>query len=196
MTRRSPARAALAAALAGLLALAAAMVLAAPAQATLYERFNFTFEESFEEDVCGIDARIDTRVRGVIVTRAGKHELDTAFLGHITFRYADTITNLATGASFTLEGRIREGSVSAVHVEGNIFEFTLVHAGTERIVDGDGKVVLRESGSIVSTELFDTLGDSQPGGILLDRIDRLNGPHPLFEQDEDAFCAMVHELIG
>jgi hypothetical protein len=197
MTRRSPARAALAAALAGLLALAAAMVLAAPAQATLFERFNFTFAESFEEDVCGIDVRIDTTVRGVIVARVGKHELDQAFLGHATFRYSDTFTNLATGASFTIEGRVYEGDVRGVHVEGNVFEFTGVNAGTERVVDDDGKVVLRDSGSIVSTELFDTLGDSQPGGILLDEsIDRINGPHPLFEQDEDAFCAMVHELIG
>jgi hypothetical protein len=45
--------------------------------------------------------------------------------------------------------------------------------------------------------LFDTLGDSQPGGVVLaETVDRVSGPHPLFEMDEDAFCDRVHDLIG
>jgi len=197
MTLRSHARAGLAAALVGLLALGAAMAIAPPAQATIYERFNFTFEDSVEEEVCGIDVRIDSTGRGVIVARAGKHELDQAFVGHATFSYSDTFTNLATGESFTIEGRVYDGDVTGVRIEGNVFEFSGLFAGTERVVDGDGTVVLRDSGSITSTQLFDTLGDSQPGGIVLgESIDRVNGPHPLFEMDEDAFCAMVQDLIG
>jgi len=180
------------AALAGLLALAAS----APAQATIFDRVTFSFEDSSEEVLCGLDVRIDSTVRGLIVLREGQHELDQAFLGHANVRYSDTITNLATGESFTSDGRFREGDVKAVHIAGNIFEFTLVLAGTERVVAGDGSVVLRDSGAIRTTYTFDTLGDDEPGGIFLEGSDRLSGPHPLFEQDEEAFCAMVHELIG
>jgi len=180
------------AALAGSLALAAT----SPAQATIYDRFDFSFDESFEDQLCGIDVHVDSSGRGAIVFRAGKHELDTAFLGHENLDVSDTVTNLANGESFTIERTFRDGDVSGVHVEGNIFEFTAVHAGTERVIDGDGTVVLRDSGAIRTTYTFDTLGDSQPGGIFLEGTDRISGPHPLFEQSEDAFCAMVHDLIG
>jgi hypothetical protein len=63
--------------------------------------------------------------------------------------------------------------------------------------DMNGNVVLRESGSIWLTVVFDTLGDSQPGGVpLVESVDRVSGPHPLFEMDDAAFCDMVHALIG
>lgn len=191
MSRRLLAAAALAAAC-GSIALAAA-----PAQATIYERFNFTFEGSVEEDVCGIDARIDTVVRGTNVIRYVNDGLGQAFVGHGTFKASDTFTNLATGESFTIEARIREGDLTGERVEGDVYEFTLTRAGIERVVDGDGDVVLRDSGVFRTTYLFDTLGDGQPGGEFLDELSAsVSGPHPLFEMDEDAFCAMVHELIG
>lgn len=191
MSRRLLAAAALAAAC-GSIALAAA-----PAQATLYERFSFTFEDSVEEDVCGIDVRIDTVGRGSNVIRYVNDGLGQAFVGHGTLKVSDTFTNLATGESFTIEARIREGDLTGEQVEGDVYEFTLTRAGMDRVLDGDGNVVLRDSGVLRVTYLFDTLGDGQPGGEFLDELSlSVSGPHPLFELDEDAFCAMVHELIG
>src|SRR5215216_408649 len=187
MSRRLLAAAALAAAC-GSIALAAA-----PAQATLYERFSFTFEDSVEEDVCGIDARIDTVGRGMNVIRYLNDGLGQAFVGHGNLTVSDTFTNLATGESFTIEARIREGDVTGEQVEGDVYEFTLTRAGIERVVDGDGDVVLRDSGVFRMTYLFDTLGDGRPGGEFLGELSvSVSGPHPLFEMDDDAFCAMVH----
>jgi hypothetical protein len=61
----------------------------------------------------------------------------------------------------------------------------------------DGNVVLREAGAIWFEIVFDTLGDSMPGGEVLDEtVLRVSGPHPLFDMDEAAFCGMVHDLIG
>src|SRR5215211_4673733 len=128
------------AAVAGSLALAAAT----PAHATLYERFSFTFEDSVEEDVCGIDARIDTVGRGMNVIRYVNDGLGQAFVGHGNLTVSDTFTNLATGESFTIEARIREGDLTGEPVEGDVYEFTLTRAGIERVVDGDGDVVLRD----------------------------------------------------
>ena len=61
----------------------------------------------------------------------------------------------------------------------------------------DGDDVLREAGAVWMTIVFDTLGDSMPGGEVLDeRIDRVSGPHPLLEMDEATFCELVHDQIG
>jgi len=179
-----------------LFVLAAVLFVAAPAQATISERFDFSFEESFEEDVCGLDARIDSTGSGSNMIRVGKNDLDQAYFGLNAFQYTETITNLATGAWFTSEGKGNFIDAHAVHVEGNIFEGTLVHAGWDRVVDADGTVLVRDSGVVRSTILFDTLGDSQPGAIVLSWTDDARGPHPLFEMDDDEFCAMVHDLIG
>jgi hypothetical protein len=47
------------------------------------------------------------------------------------------------------------------------------------------------------TILYDTLGDDTPGGVVLEVIAlRISGPHPELDMDEDAFCAVVQELIG
>jgi hypothetical protein len=179
-----------------MLVLAAAMLVASPAQATISERFDFSFEDSVQEDVCGIDARIDSTGSGSVMIRVGKNDLDQAFFGLNALKYSDTFTNVATGESFTIEGKGNFIDARAVHVEESIFEFTTVHAGWDRVVDADGKVVVRDSGLVRSTILFDTLGDSKPGGIVLTWTDDVRGPHPLFQMEEDEFCAMVHDLIG
>ena len=57
--------------------------------------------------------------------------------------------------------------------------------------------MLRDRGAIWWTVVFDTLGDSRPGGeVIAETVDRVSGPHPLFEMDDAAFCSMVHDLIG
>jgi hypothetical protein len=87
--------------------------------------------------------------------------------------------------------------VKATPLGGNVFEFKFRESGMVVVRDMVGKVVLREAGAVWTTIVFDTLGDSMPGGVVLDeRVDRVSGPHPLLEIDEAAFCDTVHELIG
>jgi hypothetical protein len=170
---------------------------AAPAHATLFDRFHFAFTDSVQEDVCGIDARIDTDLRGSVVLRYVNDGRDQAFVGHGTINGSDTFTNLANGESFRIEFRIREGDLTGRHVEGDIYEFTGTTVGVERVVDGDGHLVLRDAGQFRQTYLFDTLGDGMPGGEFVgDPSVSVRGPHPLSEMDDAAFCDMVHDLIG
>ena len=87
--------------------------------------------------------------------------------------------------------------VKATPLGGNVFEFKFRESGTVVVRDMAGNVVLRDAGATWITIVFDTLGDSMPGGEILDEtVDRVSGPHPLFEKDEAAFCDMVHDLIG
>ena len=183
---------------AGTLAVLVVMAGAGPAQATMFERGEFSGQGSSEEDVCGIAARIDSVFSGKFHNRTGKHALDQAFFGHTSFEYTDRITNLATGAFFTVSGKEMFRDVKATPVGGTVFEFTTKQSGVPATVrDMDGTVVLRDRGTVSFTVLFDTLGDSQPGGdILEETVDRVSGPHPFSGMSEDEFCAMVNDLIG
>ena len=186
-------------AIAGTLAVLGVMAGAVPAQATIFDRGTFSFEESVEEDLCGIEVRRDSTGSTKFVTRTGKGKLDQAFFGREVFEFSDTFTNLATGAFFTIDGHGTFRDVKATPVGGTVFEFNVLVSGPINIVrDMKGNVVLRDRGAIWQTFLLDTLGDSQPGGELLaESFDRVSGPHPLFpDMDEAAFCVMVHDLIG
>jgi hypothetical protein len=170
---------------------------AAPAQAAVFDQDRFTFEDSETEDICGLTVRHDFVVSGHFRTRTGKGELDQAFFGQSSERFTDTFTNLANGAWFTVDGRITLMDVRASALGDNIFEFMFRESGISVVRDMDGNVVLRDTGAIWTLEIFDTLGDSQPGGESLEQtVIRVSGPHPGFEQGEDAFCATVHDLIG
>jgi hypothetical protein len=170
---------------------------AAPAQAAVLSKGPFTFEESTTEDICGLEVRYDFAVSGHFRNRTGKGDLDQAFFGQSSAHFADTFTNLANGAWFTVDGRTTEMDVKATPLGDDIFEFTLKESGISVVRDMDGNVVLRDTGAIWTLQVFDTLGDSRPGGNILDEsVLRVSGPHPGFEQDEAAFCATVHDLIG
>jgi hypothetical protein len=170
---------------------------AAPAQATVFDKGNFTFEDSFQEDLCGLAVQHDVAVSGHFRSRTGKGDLDQAFFGQSSERFTDTFTNLANNAFFTIEGRSTIMDVKARPLGGNVFEFEFRESGAVVVRDMDGNVVLRDTGAIWTLQVFDTLGDSTPGGEVLDEsVLRVSGPHPGFEQDEAAFCATVHDLIG
>jgi hypothetical protein len=180
---------------AGALAILVVMAGAVPAQATVFESGHFTFEESVNEDLCGIAVHRDTVASGHFRNRTGKGDLDQAFFGQSSIEFTDTFTNLATDASFSVEGRLTGMDVKATPLGGNVFEFKFRESGIVVVRDIDGVVVARDRGAIWTTIVFDTLGDSMPGGEVLDEtVDRISGPHPLF--DEAAFCATVHDLIG
>src|SRR5262245_57581082 len=80
-----------------------AVAVAVPAQAKLYEhvRVSETFSEEFEE--CGKQLRADVTYSAKSLTRAGKHDLESAFFGHWQVDGVETITNLANGKWYTVE---------------------------------------------------------------------------------------------
>src|SRR5262245_43526918 len=147
--------------------------------------------------MCGIEVRIDSIGRGHFRNRTGKGELDQAFFGHTNLEFTDTFTNVATGASFSIHGRITGMDVKATPLGGNVFEFSGRESGTVVLRDMAGKAVLRDAGAIWTTVVFDTLGDSTPGGEVLDeRVTRTSGQTQLFDLDDAEFCEVVHDLIG
>ena len=107
---------------------------AVPAQATIFERGSFSFEESVEEDLCGIAVRRDSMFNVKFRIRTGKGRVDQAFFGMDRYSYSNTFTNLATGAFFTVEGKAVFTDVKATPLGGNIVEFKVLEAGTPIVI--------------------------------------------------------------
>ena len=50
--------------------------------------------------------RSDVEFSATSITRVGKGKLDTAFFGHFHVDFVETVTNLANGKFFTVEGHV------------------------------------------------------------------------------------------
>jgi hypothetical protein len=176
---------------------AALLAMAVSAQATVIEHEHYTDSGTDEFTECGFDIRVDFTASGNLRTRAGKHDLDTAFFGLDNYEFTAKWTNTANGRFFTVWGNGVLRDVKATHVEGSIFRFTTVDSGRSfNVVDASGRVVLRDRGSVRETYLFDTEGDDVPGGIFLEQLSlRLSGPHPSFVSPEE-FCAAITPLLS
>jgi hypothetical protein len=188
--------------------LAVAAVLAAawavPAQAEIYEhsRESGTFSEEFEE--CGKQLRNDVVFSSKSITRTGKGELATAFFGHFQVDFVDTITNLANGKFYTVEGHSMAKDTKAVPQGGTLFVFDTIEVGQPfTLRDMSGRTVIRERGQLRFTYLFDTGGNDgpdgnpAPGGTSLEDLDvKIAGPHDGFELTEEEWCELQDDLIG
>lgn len=167
---------------------------AAPAGATVVERDRVAFEFADTYEDCGFEVAVEGAVSLKLRIRAGTGDNEGAFFLRRNVAYHETHTNVVTGESLTIEGRFVFNEVRATRVDGDVFEFTAIDAGQPFVVTAaDGEVLLRDRGLVQSTVLFDTGGDDEPGGELLDIGFELRGPHPGFDAD---FCDIVTALIG
>lgn len=174
-------------------ALLTTVLVAAPANAGIYERSKFdnSFSDSITE--CGIAIDYSWTGRGVFTIRtiAGT---DEAYLGSTTVHSVETFTNPDNDKWFTIsaDGITRE--TSGTLVEGNIWSFANKDSGAHFTVrSSEGDVLYRDSGTVRYTTYYDTLGDGQPGAIFIsDQLDDLNGRFT----DVD-FCAdLVEPLLS
>jgi hypothetical protein len=120
------------------------------------------------------------------------------FYAQDNYQYRDVITNPATGEFVIVRGNGIIKEIQPRQMEGSVFTFLTHEAGQPFVVeDMSGRVVLRDRGMITLSYVFDTLGDSAPGGVFLEDpvVVRVSGPHPGFEEAFD-FCALLTSLIG
>jgi hypothetical protein len=184
---------ALAVGVAGTLAVASG-----PAEATIFERFDYAGSDVDEFQLCGIDVQYEAEFAGQVRIREGKGKDDGAFFLQDNYSGTETFTNPENGKFFTISHDGVFQDLTATNVEGSVFEFVTHEVGQPFVVrDMDGNVVLRDRGAITQTYLFDTEGDDVPGGIFLEELDlRISGPHPGFELPPGAECPAVIDLIG
>jgi hypothetical protein len=182
------------------LGVAAFLALAvAPAGATVVERGTFSGSElGVADSICGIDVVRDSTFSGRFRDRVDKASDGQAFLERFNGQFRDVFTNPLNHRSMSIEAKELSNELKATQVAGNVYAFVTIEAGQPFVVrDGDGNVVLRDRGVVRRRVLFDTLGDSTPGGVFVDEeILSVSGPHPGFDQTEAEFCAIVEGLIG
>jgi hypothetical protein len=171
------------------------LLIAPPANAApiLNERYSGT--EPFTE--CGFPG-VSTFSGRAMIKDATPATDGQFFYFQDNFQYRDVITNPATGEFVVVRGNGIFKEVQARQVEGSVFTFLTHEAGQPFVVeDSSGRVVLRDRGMITLSWVFDTLGDSAPGGVFLEDpvVVRVSGPHPGFEEAFD-FCALLTNLIG
>ena len=145
-------------------------------------------------DDCGFDVMGNTTGVDTLYNVRGSD--GQAFLDDNKFSFEEVWSN-ATGGTATASGEGRFRETKARHVDGDIWEFTQVLKGKPLTVrDSDGKVVLAEHGYVVFKVLFDTLGDSQPGGdVIEEKIVKIRGDFPTLDPDFD-FCAFANDVLG
>jgi hypothetical protein len=181
--------------LAALAALAALAIAAAPpAGATLIEKGRFVDEPYGFAYNCGFPVEVTGVATGNFRLRAGSGNDATAFFALDRISFREIHTNPETGEWFALTGHFLSNEFSATRVEGSLFEFRSIKAGSMAVIrDSDGNLVSRNRGVLKRTILFDTGGDDEPGGEFVELIDvRLAGKHP----DFDRLCDVATQLIG
>lgn len=174
-------------------ALAASLVPAA-AEAKLDDsgRFPASFVDTVDD--CGFEGIVHT-FDGVLVyklrTIVDNGDRQWLFQGnsHVT----ETFTNPVNGRWFTLKSNVNHRETDGHHVSGTIWEFSTMGSGASfTVIDANGRVVYRDSGTYRTTFLFDTVGDDQPGGELLsEELTDLNGRFADIDWCDDVFGPLL-----
>lgn len=172
------------------------LLVALPANAAPIVNERYAGTESFTD--CG-GFQVESTFSGRVMIKDATPATDGQFFYlQDNYQYRDVITNPATGKFVVVRGNGIFKEVQARQVEGSVFTFMTHEAGQPFVVeDSSGRVVLRDRGMITLSYVFDTLGDSEPGGEFLEdpAVVRVSGPHPGFEEAFD-FCALLTDLIG
>jgi hypothetical protein len=173
-----------------------ALIVAIPAGAKPLERERFTETDTFVE--CGSYV-VESTFNGFFMVKDATPNTDGQFFPfQLNYDYTDIVTNPDTGEFFTVSGNALVKEIQPSLVEGTIYTYETLESGRPFVVkDKDGNVVLRDRGAIRLSWIFDSLGDSEPGGEGFELLDvvRISGPHLGFEETFD-FCALADELIG
>ena len=170
----------------------AALVLTTPATAHAgkpYEMDRYSFPYSFtNDDFCGITVDVEGEASGVFFVLPVKGSDGQAFFGHDNYEFSEVVSTEDGWIRVEGNGVFREQK--ATHISGTIWEFQWLDAGTFRVYDSEGNLLVRANGVFKASEQFDTLGDSQPGGEPVEGTFEVLAEHgQTFPGSE--FCATV-----
>lgn len=163
----------------------------------IYEQESYDEDYEFEDSDCGFTFVVKGNTKGRFINYNVRGSDGQAFLNHNWYFYREMLTNPANGKKMYISGTGYFREVAARQVKGDVWEFTAVETGRPFVVrDARGRIVLMDRGKLVTSALFDTLGDSQPGAeFIKETYRKAYGSFPSLEPDFD-FCAMVGRLIG
>ena len=166
---------------------------------------------SYDPECSGLHLTVTYRQRGVEAIRNLRGSDGQAFLDDNRYRFREVWVDDSTGhVVITIKGAFHYVEVSGHRLPtssvpkdlippeglvGPIYSFRSVEKGHDVLRDAHGKALFRDRGTVVGRNLFDTLGDSKPGGRTLDFTPvKVIGPHPLLDVDIcDIVAAQLHK---
>jgi hypothetical protein len=158
------------------------------------EPYEFTDDFSCDD---GLTWDVKGHVKGHITIYNVRGSDGQAYLADDRFRFREVWTNPANGRKAYVSGNAHFREIKATHVEGDIWRFLSVTSGKPFVVKNDkGRTVLAEWGQLVLSQLFDTLGDGQPGAEPAGdpKVVKARGHWPTWKPGFD-FCAMAHRVL-
>lgn len=148
-------------------ALAAGVVGAPAAQAAIWGQFKIDNQFAASFDECGITVDYTWKGDGVQTVRTIP-DTDQAYLDANSMHTYETWTNPANGKWFSATSHLNFRETSGTHIEGDLWRFDhKTTIGNSTITSSDGTVLYRDSGLVRDYVIFDTLGDHQPGGVVV-----------------------------
>lgn len=178
-------------------AVSGALPASADASQKPYENFNLSgVIDGGIGTECGIRVHRVVEFHIHVITKPVRNSGGEAYLGMENFRSTEVLTNTATGQWLEIKAAGASKEINAIHLDGTIWAFDLQQTGALfKMLDSEGHAVLRDRGRITLRGVFDTLGDGQPGGVIL--AEELTGIHGKFpSNDPETFCHALVELIG
>jgi hypothetical protein len=139
---------------------------------------------------------VDWAEGGHVVIRDATAATDFQFF-YFTSRWSghSTVRNPANGRSFTEHWAFAYKEQDARRLTtypGFVFAYEGNERGSYRVANARGRTVYRDSGRVIISYVFDTLGESTPGGAYLE--DPVELKNTWKNQDFD-FCKLADRLI-
>ncbi|MDQ3455030.1 MAG: hypothetical protein M3513_06135 [Actinomycetota bacterium] len=104
--------------------------------------------------------------------------------GDVLLRIRDAYVLEEIAVERVRKSEVPPGLIPDEGLVGPIFPFTQTETGSDVVRDADGDVLYLTAGELTFKHLFDSLGDSQPGGTTLAfELVKVVGPHPLLDVD-------------
>jgi len=158
-------------------------------------RYNDTYTDSFSD--CGFRIDVAGEASGRYMIKDATPKTSGQFFRVLDkYSFTESLTNHRTGEWFSISARGTFREMPArLHADGQTVTYQVKDSGAFNTVrDSDGNLLFRDRGTVTFEFVFDTLGDSQPGGEpISEELSSVSGPHPFFEAD---FCEVASELIG
>jgi hypothetical protein len=127
------------------------------------------YSDSFGDDdtECGLDLHFEVTTSGRYSVQPAPRS-DEAFLAHDVYSFSETITLAGVEdtpyVTTAVRGSFRETQATLLDPEApNIYEFTGLDAGTFRLYDSAGTLLVSSSGVFKFVNVQDTRGDKSPG---------------------------------
>jgi hypothetical protein len=151
-----------------------------------------TYDNPWTDTFCGFD--VEGRDFGRFEIAEATKATDYQFFYFTNWYNGHTkITNPANGKWITEDwsGRYQEVGAHQETSNPNVFRFGSTDVAHYVVKSASGDVIHREIDTVVTTRLFDTLGDRQPGGNELEYRELVNTVDQSFD-----LCAVAKRLIG